>query len=98
MFAQTQFSSSTKVTVAEPGQPPQDLKWVKDLHVNPRTRKQLIEGFWNQHRRISGQVMFVASDSEREKLRREGKVMVRISDLSAQHITVIVPATLLKKA
>ncbi|GMU24294.1 MAG: hypothetical protein AMXMBFR13_43680 [Phycisphaerae bacterium] len=95
MSMQTEFSANTKVKVAQTGPPPDDVKCVKDVSVNPRTRKQLMEGFWKNHRGISGRVAFIPNDSDRERLRREGKVMVQISDLSAQHITVIVPRTML---
>ncbi len=98
MLANAAFSSGAKVKAAQTGPPPDDVKCVKDVHINPRTRKQLIEGFWKGQRSISGHVAFVGNDSERERLRREGRVMVRISDLSAQHVNVIVPATLLAPA
>lgn len=91
MFTHSELSAGTKVKIAQPGPPPEELKWVKDLRLNPRTRKQLIEGFWKGQRTISGHVAFVRNESDRERLRKEGKVVVRISDLSAQHVDVIVP-------
>jgi hypothetical protein len=93
-----ELSANSKVKVVMPGPPPEDLKWVKDLRLNPRTRKQLIEGFWKGQRTIHGHVAFVANEADRDRLRREGKVMVRLSDLSAQQVTIIVPAYSLQLA
>ena len=93
-----EMSSNSKVRAARLGPPPEDVKWVKDLHVNPSTRKQLIEGFWKGQRSISGRVAFIGNESDRARLRREGKLMVRISDLSAQHVNVIAQAAQLLPA
>lgn len=88
-----ELSANSKVKAARPGPPPDDVKFIKDLQINPRTRKQLVEGFWKGQRSISGRVAFVANEADRDRLRREGKLLVRISDLSAQHVDVIIPAT-----
>jgi hypothetical protein len=85
--------ANTKVKAARPGPPPEDVKFAKDVNINPRTRKQLIVGFWKAQRSISGHVAFVANESDRDRLRRDGKMMVRISDLSAQHVDIIVPSS-----
>lgn len=98
MFTQKEFTSSTKVKVTEPGDPPTDIEWVRDIHINGRTRRQLTSQFWKQHRGIIGQVSYVSSESQREKLRREGKVMVHVSDPSAQSIVLIIPVKYLTKA
>ena len=94
----TVLSTSTKVQVANPGSPPNNLEWVRDIHINPRTRKQLIEGFWKRKRGVSGQVAYVANESDRERLRKEGKLRILIRDPSSQTITVIVPENLLEHA
>lgn len=93
MSINTELPANSKVKVARPGPPPEDVKFIKDLNINPRTRKQLLAGFWKGQRSISGHVAFVANESDRERLRRDGKIMVRISDLSAQHVDIIVPST-----
>ncbi len=95
MLAHPEFSSNATVKVAHFGPPPNDIQWVKDVHVNPRTRRQLIEGFWSGHRGITGHVAYVASESDREKLRRSDRVMIQLRDLSAQKVVIIVPAALL---
>ncbi len=93
MSTHTEFGANTKVKPAQTGAPPADVTTVKDTRINPRTRKQLVEGFWKGQRGISGQVAYVGNESDREKLRKEGKLMVLISDFSAQHVTVIAPAS-----
>ncbi|MEP0845114.1 MAG: hypothetical protein HRF43_20620 [Phycisphaerae bacterium] len=98
MLAHVEFTAHTKVKPAQPGPPPEDVKWVKDIRLNPRTRKQLIEGFFGDHRGIFGHVAYVANESDRERLRKEGKLMVQISDLSAQHVTIIAPMRYFKPA
>jgi hypothetical protein len=88
-----ELPANSKVKVVRTGPPPEDVTFIKDLHINPRTRKQLIQGFWKGQRSISGRVAFVANESDRDRLRKEGKLLVRISDLSAQHVDVVIPAT-----
>ena len=94
----TVLSTSTKVQVTDPGSPPNNVEWVRDIHINPRTRKQLIEGFWKRKRGISGQVAYVANESDRTRLRKEGKLRIQIRDPSAQAITIIVPENILEHA
>lgn len=91
MLTHAELSANSKVKPALPGPPPDDVKVVKDVHINPRTRRQLIEGFWKGQRSISGRVAYVQNESDRDRLRRDGKVMILIGDLSAQQIRVIVP-------
>lgn len=98
MLTHAEFTTNAKLRVVQPGPPPEEVHWVKDVHVNPRTRKQLINGFWGDHRGISGHVAYVANESDRDRLRKDGKVMVRISDLSAQHVTVIAPIAMFRLA
>ena len=98
MSTHVELPSNTKVKVTLSGPPPDDVKCVKDVSVNPRTRRQLIEGFWKGHKTVRGHVAFVANESHRDRLRREGKIMVRISDLSAQHIMVVVPSDCIQPA
>lgn len=92
------WAANTKVKAAQTGSPPEELQVVKDLRTNPRTRKQLIEGFWKAQRGISGHVAYVGNETDRERLRRQGKVMVLISDLSAQHVNVIGPTAFFEHA
>lgn len=96
MLAHKELSANCIVKVIQPGAPPTDIEWVRDVHVNPRTRRQLIEGFWKGHRGISGQVAYVANESERDRLRRQGKVLIHLRDVSAQKVSIIVPAALLR--
>lgn len=98
MLAHFEFSATVKVRVVQPGPPPEDVKVVKDLSINPRTRKQLIQGFWGEHKGISGRVAYVANESDRDRLRKDGKVMIQISDLSAQHVNIIAPMSMFKRA
>lgn len=92
------LSTSTKVQVAAPGSPPNSIEWVRDIHVNPRTRRELIEGFFKRKRGISGVVAYVANESDRIRLRKEHKLRIQIRDPSAQTVVVIVPEAMLEKA
>jgi len=92
------LSTSTKVQVTTPGSPPNNVEWVRDIHINARTRKQLIEGFWQRKRGISGQVAYVVNESDRTRLHKEGKLRIQIRDPSAQTITIIVPEKMLEHA
>ena len=98
MLTHTELSANTKIRVVQIGGPPGDLQVIKGLHTNPRTRKQLVEGFWKRQRGISGQIAYIGNDTERERLRKAGKVMVLISDFSAQSVKIIAPAALFEHA
>ena len=98
MFTHVELAANTKVKAAQTGNPPEGVEAIKDLHTNPRTRKQLIEGFWKGQRGITAQIAYIGSDTERERLRKAGKVMVLISDFSAQHVSIIAPLTFFQHA
>jgi len=85
------FASNMKVKVANPGSVPLGVEWVKDTTVNPRTKAQLINGFWREKKEIIGKVAYVSKESLRTKLRKEKKIMVKLMNASAQSISIIVP-------
>ena len=87
-----ELTSNTKVKVSNPSTSvPNDIEWVKDIRINSRTKKQLIEGFWKGKKGISAKISYVSSESIRTKLKKEKKVMVQLMDQCAQKVTVIVP-------
>ena len=77
------------------GSDPQAVEWVRDLTINPRTKKLLIADFWKGKKEITGKISYVGKESVRAKLRKEKKVMVKLMNASAQSITIIVPKTFL---
>lgn len=94
MLTHTEFAPSSKVKPAQTGAPPEGLEAVKDIRGNPRTRKQLIEGFWKGQKSVSGQVAYIPNETDRERLRKAGKVMVVISNYAAEHVSVIGPISM----
>ncbi len=92
------LSAASPVRISEPGPPPADVGWVRDIRLNPRTRRQLIEGFWKGHKNVSGQVAYVANESDRDRLRRKGMIMINLRDVSAQKVTIIIPAKFVRHA
>ena len=79
-----------RVQAVEKGDPPNDVEWVRDMRINARTKRLLMQGFWKQKRDITGKVAYVVSESMRSKLRKEKKIIVQLMNPCAQRINIIV--------
>ena len=89
------FEVNMAVRPAIKGYPPKDVDWVKDLTVTPRVKKQLIEGFWKWKKEVTGKIAYISKESDRARLRKKKAVMIKLINVSAQSITIIVPKTYL---
>ena len=78
-FAQTNhFGSGTKVRVAKPMAVPQWSTWDDDKgRVSTPVKRRLQTLFFKGDKRLSAEVMYVANETEREKLRRLGRITAR---------------------
>ena len=89
-FVQTNdFGSGTKVRMAKPMMVPQWSTWDDDKgRVSTPIKKRLQSMFFKGDKRVSAEVMYVANETEREKLRRLGRVKIRIRDLSGASVVI----------
>ena len=86
----------TKVKVAEPMDVPDWSKWDDDKgRTSGPVKKRLQSQFFQGNRNVTGEIIFVSKESERERLRRSGRVKVRIRDQSGTNLTLTAdPASL----
>ena len=71
----------TKVRVAEPMDVPEDSKWEDDHgRISPSLKKRIQAQFFKGEKKLVAEVMYIAKESEREKLRRKGLIKIRVRD------------------
>ena len=89
-FAQTNhFGSGTKVRMSKPMSVPQWSIWDDDKgRVSTPVKKRLQTMFFKGDKKVSAEVMYIPKETEREKLRRLGRVKVRIRDLSGASVII----------
>ncbi len=75
------LGEGTKVRVADPGDVPEDSTWDDDGgRISTRVKKLLRKRFFQGDRHLSAEVVYVAKESERERLRRKGLIKLRVRD------------------
>ncbi len=79
----------TKVKVAEPMDVPDWSKWDDDKgRTSGSVKKRLQSQFFQGNRNIVGEIIYISRESEREKLRKQGRVKVRIRDQAGTNLTI----------
>ena len=77
------FASGTKVRIAEPMEVPQWSKWDDDKgRTSGPVKKRLQQRFFRADRKLTAEIVYIASEEVRERLRRKGQIKVRIRDQS----------------
>ena len=99
-FAQiNHFGAGTKVRLAQPMAVPQWSTWDDDKgRVSTPIKRRLQSLFFKGDKKVSGEVMYVSNETEREKLRRLGRVKVRIRDLSGASVIITAENSKLAKS
>ncbi len=86
------IAAGTRVKVSSPISVPSWSTWDND---GGRTRtaikKRLQQLFFRGDKRISAEVVYIANESERDKLRGDGRVKVELRDQAGTMITVTAP-------
>ncbi len=73
----------SKVQVAEPMEVPEWSTWDDDHgRVSASIKKRLQAMFFKGSNKLTAEIMYVGNETEREKLRRLGRVKVRLRDQS----------------
>lgn len=88
----------TKVKIAQPMDPPDWSKWDDDKGRTSATVKRRLQSqFFKGNKSISAEVVHVSKESERERLRRDGRVKLRIRDQAGIMLTITAdPARLVR--
>jgi hypothetical protein len=83
MTASKTLASGTKVRVATPGGVPEWSEWDDDHgRASGLVKKRLQSQFFKGDKKLNAEIIYIAKESEREKLRRKGQCKVRIRDQS----------------
>jgi len=83
------MAAGTRVKVNNPGAVPQTSVWDDDgQRTSTSVKKRLQQLFFKGDRRISAQIVYVGSESERERLRRKNQIKVEIRDAAGSCIVI----------
>lgn len=81
--------AGTKVRVVEPGPVPAYSKWEDDKQrTSTPVKRRLQELFFKGDRKIQAEVVYVSSESERDRLRLKGQVKVQLRDPAGSCIVI----------
>lgn len=90
--------AGTKVKVITPGDPPAWSEWDDDKgRTGPPVKKRLQTQFFRGDPKIAAEVLYIANESERDELRKKGRVKVRIKEASGSMIVITADAGNLQK-
>jgi hypothetical protein len=93
------LSAGTKVRVREPGPVPSYSKWDDDgQRTSVPVKKRLQSMFFKGERKLQAEVVFIGSESERDRLRAKGLVKVQVRDPAGCIIIVTAEVAALKAA
>lgn len=93
------LASGTKVRVITPGEPPEWSEWDDDHgRTAPPVKKRMQQMFFRGDRKVSAEIVFVGSESEREEMRRKGRVKVRLREAAGTILVITADAANLQKA
>lgn len=92
-------SAGTRVKIASAMSVPEWSSWDNDGgRTSTPVKKRLQQMFFKGDKRIQAEVVYVPSESERDKLRASGRVKVQLRDAAGSMITITAPADALKQA
>jgi hypothetical protein len=78
-----------KVRVVEPTEPPEWSVWDDDKgRTSGPVKKRLHGMFFRGDKKVTAEVVYVAKETDREKLRRKGQIKVRLRDPSGATLTI----------
>jgi len=79
----------SKVRVVEPMGVPQRSTWDDDHgRISPTVKRRLQTQFFQGNPKVSAELVYVPKETEREKLRRQGLVKIRLRDPSGATLTI----------
>ena len=91
------LAAGVKVRVAEPMAVPDWSVWDDDGgRTSSSVKRRLQAKFFQGNRKLAAEVLYIPKQSEREKLRRLGRVKVRVRDQSGCMLSIIADPTHLK--
>jgi hypothetical protein len=79
----------TKVRVAEPMEVPEYSTWDDDHgRISASLKKRLQAMFFRGDRKLAAEIVYISKESERERLRRNGLIKIRLKDQAGCQLTL----------
>lgn len=92
------IAAGTRVKISNPTSVPSWSTWDNDGgRTSTPVKKRLQQLFFKGDRRVTAEVVYVASESERDKLRANGRVKLQLRDPAGSMITITAPAENLRR-
>ena len=97
--AATYISSGSRVKVIKPGPVPVSSVWDDDRQrCSPSVKRRLQTLFFKGDCRITSQVVYIGSESIRERMRKKNLVKVQLRDAAGSSIVITAEADNLRQA
>jgi len=94
-----EVAAGTKVRIAQPMDVPHWSEWDDDKgRTSVPTKRRLQQLFFRGDKKVTGEVVYIAKESEREGLRRVGHVKVRVREASGSTVVITAEASKLVQA
>ena len=92
------IAAGTRVKVSSPIPVPTWSTWDNDGgRTSTPVKKRLQQLFFKGDRRVSAEVVYVASEAERDKLRANKRVKLQLRDPAGSMITITAPAEAIRR-
>jgi hypothetical protein len=98
LSAKKRLPAGTRVKVIEPMSVPAESTWETCQRTSTSVKKRLQQMFFNGDKRISGQIVFVSSETEKVRLARHALVKVELRDAAGSMIVITAPSDRLRAA
>jgi len=83
------LAAGTKVRVIEPMDVPEWSEWDDDKgRCSTPVKKRLQTMFFKGEKKVGAEIIYIAKETERDKLRRLGRIKVRLRDPSGASVVI----------
>ena len=83
------MAAGTKVRISQPMEVPTWSKWDDDRgRISTPVKKRLQSMFFNGSSKVSAEIVYVSSETERQRLYRLGQVKLRLREASGTSLTI----------
>lgn len=97
--ASKHLSSGTRVRVLSPGPVPLHSTWDDDgQRTSTPVKRRLQTLFFQGHQKVAAEVLHIASEAERDRLRAKGLCKVQLRDPAGSLIVITAPLENLRRA
>ncbi len=92
------LAPGTRVQVINPGPPPEWSEWDDDGgRTSGSVKKRLAQLFFGGDKRLHAEIVYIASESERDELKRKGRTKVRVKEAAGSTLVLTADLTNLEK-